>query len=86
LRGDIFADVPAFCRPPDHFSDCVPDHIVPVQEVGEAFEIAVLRRAHACALLFQLQDATSSRGSEREKNLRRQSCLFTALPLKCKES
>jgi hypothetical protein len=41
----------------DHARDCISDRVVPAQEIGEAFEIAVLRRAHACALLFRLQDA-----------------------------
>ena len=39
LRGDVFTNVPALGRPPDHASDCVPDRIVPAQEIGESFEI-----------------------------------------------
>jgi hypothetical protein len=34
VRGDVFADVPALRRSPDHFSDCVPDHVVTLQEIG----------------------------------------------------
>jgi hypothetical protein len=49
VRSDVFADVPALGRSPDHVSDCVPDHIVALQEIGEASEIVVSRRAHACA-------------------------------------
>src|SRR5713226_9176569 len=52
VGGDVFADVPALGRPPDHASDCVPKHVVSAQEIGEASQIAVLWRAHRCALAF----------------------------------
>jgi hypothetical protein len=42
LRDNVFSNVPALGRSPDHARDLVPDRVMLSHGIGKAFEIAVL--------------------------------------------